>query len=1190
MDTGPQTGLKLDRLSVRSSLRRTPTVPDLPDEAETYLKAYIPGAIINRLSAGHSGWIAELRKVTVLFIKLPDMDEDTPLETAQSIARLLQRSVYRFEGSLNKISVDDKGITVVAAFGLPPLSHEDDPARGVQTALMIRDELNALDVRSAIGVTTGRIFCGAIGNHQRREYTIIGNTVNLSARLMSLAGAQAGLVEAFQIPILCDRPTYDSARSVIGFESLAPLQVKGRSDPVEVFHPVSQHKSFLRAKAELIGRQEEKSLLAAALQELQRGRARQSIAIRGEAGIGKSRLTEEAARQAETLQLNVLKGAGDAIDKSTPYHAWRPVFAKVFGIERLLEQAPLLDEHRQGIRESVLRKLEQVDPDLLRHAPLVSVVLPIDIPENEFTSAMTGETRGGNIREVLVRLLNHEAARSPLVVVMEDLHWFDSSSWTLLLDAQHKVRPVLMVLNTRPLPEPVVPEYLQLTERADTRVIDLEALPLDDVEAIVCQRLGVLSAPPEIGRLIREKTEGHPFFAEELAYALRDTGIIQIEGQTCRLSSRFTNIDEISLPDSLQAAITSRIDSLNPSQQLTLKVASVIGRIFAFRLLKEIYPVESDRPALSGHMDALTTLNLTVVESDEPDLEYIFKHAVTQEVAYNLMLFSQRRQLHQTVATWIEENFKQDISQNYTLLAYHWRQAAGTQEVSSDKGTVAKALQYLDKAGDQSLNTFANREAIHFFRDTLALSSQVQVDPFRRAQWHRKLGQAHLGLGKLEEAKTNFLKALELLGQRVPGSAAGMLGGLLVQLARQTGHRLWPGIFRGRIVDPSQEAVRLEIVQIHLQLATALFLIADADPLPLFYSVIANLNIAESVRETPGLGYVYAQMGAICGFIPAPAQYRHYSAQADRLMKKFDHNVYYVGAQISLAAYESGIGMWEDLKPRLEKVIVLCDELGDNRQAGEALAYLGANAEIAGNASMLNEYNRRLWESAQRRENPVQILWSKQLACSIAASLGRPDESMRIANEALSMMEKTWVGEATDIIVRSALCHAEWQQGRHAAAWSSAKQLLDKLAKSSIVDYSIYLAYSHLLQVVLYALEQTREAGPSKIEPDEVERYAGLLIRIHKKYCAIFKIGEPAYALARGHLAWHQHRPESAYKHWRAAAEKAADLGMVLEAGKAQLALGLHLPQDHPDRGGHLARARAVFTNGGFENWAARAG
>src|SRR5688572_29802530 len=225
-------GGRLNGLNKPSSIFSSNVKPTIPAGAESSLRAYIPGAIINRLSAGQSGWIAELRRVTVLFINLPDLDQNTELEKAQRIARLVQDSVYRYEGSINKINVDDKGITIVAALGLPPFAHEDDPARGVQAALMIRKELTSqkVKVRSNIGITTGRIFCGSIGNDERREYTIIGNAVNLSARLMSAAGMQYELIEKYGVSILCDRLTFDSAKDVVEFEPLPPQNVKGRAD------------------------------------------------------------------------------------------------------------------------------------------------------------------------------------------------------------------------------------------------------------------------------------------------------------------------------------------------------------------------------------------------------------------------------------------------------------------------------------------------------------------------------------------------------------------------------------------------------------------------------------------------------------------------------------------------------------------------------------------------------------------------------------------------------------------------------------------------------------------------------------------------------------------------------------------------------------------------------------------------
>jgi hypothetical protein len=463
-------------------------------------------------------------------VNLPDIDQKTELAEAQNIARMVQRSVYRYEGSINKINVDDKGITIVAAMGLPPFSHEDDPSRGLQAALMIRKELASLKTRSNIGVATGRIFCGSIGNDSRREYTTIGNAVNLSARLMGAAGHQDELIGKYDVPILCDRATFDAAKDVVEFEPLPPQQVKGRSEAVEVFHPIDVKKSVIRPKTEMIGRQEEKALIANALQELERGTAQQTFIVQGEAGIGKSRLFEDLVRQAETLHVHMLTGTGDSIEKSNPFHVWRPIFNKIFDIDELLGKLKSVDEARTVILERVAEKLEKIDPELSRYMPLLDSIVSIHIPDNDLTSAMTGEIRGGNIREVLTRVLSYEAERAPLLLVLEDLHWFDSASWTLLVDVQIKVRPILLALNTRPLRTRAA--SVQTTSRLpETRLIKLEAMMLDDVEALVCQRLGVKSVPPMIGRLIREKSEGHPFFAEELAYALRESGILVIENQ-----------------------------------------------------------------------------------------------------------------------------------------------------------------------------------------------------------------------------------------------------------------------------------------------------------------------------------------------------------------------------------------------------------------------------------------------------------------------------------------------------------------------------------------------------------------------------------------------------------------------------------------------------------------------------------
>src|SRR5215212_3647210 len=774
---------------------------DFAESAQVALRPYIPGAIIHRISAGQSDWLAELRKVTILFINLPELSHNTSLETAHNTMRLIQQLVYRFEGSLNKISQDDKGVMIDAAFGLPPLAHGDDPVRGIQSALMIRNELQARGMHGAIGLTTGRVFCGLIGTDNRREYTFIGNSVNLAGRLMSLALQQKEILEHEGIAVLCDRPTYEAAKERIEFKALPPHKVKGKNEPVDVFHPVREKKESIRAKTELIGRRNEKALLVNAIQELQRGTPFQTIILHGEAGIGKTRLMDELMYQAQASQVKIFSGAGDTAEKNTPYFAWRAVFNRLFDLEEFINKPHLMDEDRFKILNTVLEKLRTIDGEYLRYAPLLSVALPISIPENEFTSAMSGEVRGGNIRDLLVRLLQEEANESGILIALEDLHWLDSASWILLADVYQKVRPLLLVVNTRPLSRPVQPQFKELAEHPETSFMKLDMMLLEDVEQLVCQRLGVLSVPLEVGELIRSKSEGHPFFAEELAYALRDSGVLIVEGETCHLAPGRKDLNSVTLPDNLEAVITSRIDGLNPSQQLTLKVASVIGRIFTFRVLQAIHPIEADKPALKQYLDALTRLSLTLIESQTPDLAYLFKHAMTQEVAYNLMIHSQRRQLHQAVAEWIESSYEHEIASYYALLAYHWIHAVDQPSSAQREQVIRKTVDYLEKAGNQSLNNFANSEAVQFFSDLLRFKEDVRPSRLQLGQWYHKLAISYLGLGKLNEAKGNFLKALETLGQRVPASGLGMIAGLLMELARQTSHRLFPRIHRGRVTE-----------------------------------------------------------------------------------------------------------------------------------------------------------------------------------------------------------------------------------------------------------------------------------------------------------------------------------------------------------------------------------------------------
>jgi class 3 adenylate cyclase len=460
--------------------------------------AYVPEVVRARLAAGQTEWLAELRRVTALFLNLLDADPAAAdqLEPLQRVMATVQPILQRYQGSLKQVVVDDKGLTLIAVFGLPPLAHEDDPARATRAALVAQAALRELGVRCAIGLATGRAFCGAVGSEVHREYDVIGEVMNLAARLM----------QAAPDTILCDAATHRAAQSRLRFQNLPAISVKGKTTPVEVYRPVEPAPKPHGPPA-MLGRVDERAALAERLRALEEHTSG-LVVVDGEPGIGKSRLLADLLERAHAHGVRCLAGAGDAIEQATPYHAWRPIFIALFdlvGVEDIEER-----------RTRVLARV-QANPALAHLAPLLNSVLPLDLPDNQLTAQLTGEVRADNTRQLLVQLLQPTVATSagraaPLLIVLDDAHWFDSASWALARQVVAQVRPLLLVLAARPLVEPLPDDYRRLRQDLAAERLRLEPLSPHDTLALVGGRLGVRRLPEPVATLIEERAQGNPFF------------------------------------------------------------------------------------------------------------------------------------------------------------------------------------------------------------------------------------------------------------------------------------------------------------------------------------------------------------------------------------------------------------------------------------------------------------------------------------------------------------------------------------------------------------------------------------------------------------------------------------------------------------------------------------------------------
>jgi tetratricopeptide (TPR) repeat protein len=928
-----------------------------------------------------------------------------------------------------------------------------------------------------------------------------------------------------------------------------------------------------------VGRAAERALLTARLDALRQGEG-SVVLIEGEAGIGKSRLVETLANEARVRGVPLLLGAGDAIERTAPYHAWRAVVAG------------LLDSDGQpgdpaARRAAALTLLGGPNTALARLLPLLGAIVPLDLPETPLTRQMAGDVRADNTRLLLLRLLAARLGESPTLLILEDAHWLDSASWALAA-AVAALPGLLLVLATRPLAPPVPPEWALLRDWPDTTEIPLGNLAPAEAVQLVCRRLGVAALPAPVADLIAEKAEGNPFFSEELAYALRDNGLIHIEGGVCRIAADAGDFESLALPDTLQGVIISRIDRLPPAQQLTLKVASAIGRVFAFRVLHDIHPILNARPHLRRDLLTLENLDLTPLDHPEPELSYLFKHIITQEVAYGLMLFAQRRQLHRAVAEWYEQQ-GEDPARLYPLLAHHWTRAEERD----------KALYYLDRAGEEALRNGAYREAIRFYEEALSLDEgsgaggrgpddathNSQLHSLQHGRWHHRLAEAHLGLGRLAESRAQIGAALALLGRPLPPGTGPTARALATHLARHLARRgrlpaaqsadvLRTAKGDHEVVPKTHEARLREIVRAALLLSEITYF--TGEQFVGIWAVLTALDQAEALGPAPELGRAYANMCIVAGIAGRHGRGRVYAAQAQTMAGESDlpSLVHVLGIT---AVYHIGVGDWDAARAALYRGQHLAELLGDRRHVVQArttravlLHYQGAFAAAAAR-------NADAYIMARQTGNTQHQGWGLYSGAENALRLGRFAEAHQLLVRVLPLL-KGDTKRTAETRVYGTLALVLLRLGDPTTARRAAGHAAALLRRYGPNAYSGLEGYSGVAEVYLAAWEAD---GTHQAEA----RWA---VGIMQRFARQFPVGGPRARLLAGQVAWLAGRPRAARRAWAAAGRLGRCLHMPYDVALAHLALGRHATGLTRRR--HLTRAAALFTRLGAAHDAACAG
>ncbi len=881
------------------------------------LRAYIPRAVLTRVDADQMAWIAEQRRVTVLFIHLPDLRADTSLRRAQALMRALQTMLYRYEGSISRLGADSKGPTLMAAFGLPPLAHEDDPLRGLRAALDIQTALTELDFACAIGIATGQALCGAVGGTSRREYTMMGPIVNHAARLMQVASAQT---PSDGLPLVCDITTYTAARADLPFEILPALQLKGVSEPMPAFRPLrkaatDQTPAPTSSAAELLGRERELALISQVTTRLANTGAGGIVLIEGEAGIGKTRLLSQVRTLAATAGISTVQSAALPIARA-PYAAWRTIFLT------LLTDAAELPQTLEANNLAASSLLS--DPELQRLLPLLSSVLAIELPDTPFTAQMTGPVRADNTRELLVRLLERAAARKPFMLALDDAQWLDAGSWALLRAVLERRPSIVLTVVLRPMETPPA-EYQLLAYHPNSTRLALRGLDRAALRRLIAQRLGSTHTAQAVVDLVADRTHGNPLFSAELALALHAANVIQIRDAIVHLTAQPHELERtiaaLRLPETVHGLITSRIDRLGPAQQLTLKVAGVIGPSFMLSDLAAIHPVPMPPERLSEQLFQLQQAGLIALEAFEPELIYAFQPAMVAEVAYNLMSFAQRRRLHQTLAERLERRPGPDTVLHFARLAYHWQAAA----------ELVRARSSLGQAGEAALRVGAYREALSFFSGALNLAETpgAELPSATRSRWERQLGEVYHNSGRLIESHELLTLAIRRLGWPFPEGQRALINGLLYEIAVQIGRRF--GFQRTHSL--SNSAQRREAARAYTTLAQLAYY--ENQLLPALFAVVRSLNLAETISPAPELATAYAGVQLALGATPLAGMYQRL---AQRTANRLGHlpSLAWIAEVHALNAI--GHADWRHARAATAYGLTLANQIGDQRRRAEFLA------------------------------------------------------------------------------------------------------------------------------------------------------------------------------------------------------------------------------------------------------------
>uniref|UniRef100_A0A7S0EZP1 Guanylate cyclase domain-containing protein n=1 Tax=Hanusia phi TaxID=3032 RepID=A0A7S0EZP1_9CRYP len=682
-------------------------------EVEEAMRRFVPHSISACVDSGQSPKEAEeSRRVTIMFIRLLDIEcepfDYSKAETVQLVQKCILEiyaMLHRYEGTVSRFQIDDKGTVLKIVFGFPLMAHEDDPVRSVHAAIEIRKNLKAINVQSCIGIATGYTICGLVGNDVRLEYTAVGSSVILAARLMQNANCC----------IFVNQDTYRSSCGSAVFEKICSIKVKGRDDKIKVYRPVESERRITKKLAPMhdsegiLGRDKEVEELRSSFAEYLEHHAADNtcpshyFVVSGPAGIGKATLLGRFLGLAtEVKNLRILKSTAEAVESKTPYHPWKKVLASLLGVDMNTKPTQFTT------RACVTALYNIMGEELEKHSAL-NDVLPTNFPAERGAEALDSRSRRIKLTEIIVKLFNATAEKSPLLIVMHACQFFDNSSSSLLRQILRRCKGTCVLVSTRS--EAGLVDFADL-EKYGCRTKLLPLLPLSKELSIqlVKKTLGVSELEQGIVDVVMNRTQGIPFYCVEFARVVKDSpgGAVS------------------ELPDTITGAILLRIDRLLPAPKLVLKIVAVAGKNVRASLIADVVPAQFTTEDLQAELEYLVSLDILIRDRNG----YCFRHEMVQEVVLGFLTFSQKRFLHKRIANYYVNS---DAEVSAATLAIHFELAAkGMDQSELDVPACKRAIWFLKVAAEEAMKANAIDDANKYLARCHDLMHLIpsSADPF----------------------------------------------------------------------------------------------------------------------------------------------------------------------------------------------------------------------------------------------------------------------------------------------------------------------------------------------------------------------------------------------------------------------------------------------------------------------------